>query len=119
MFNYVKINLMQKGVILPLVLVAVLVVVVAGGAYYLGRLTTTKPQLSDSVVTSQTAQPSASPQPTPTPDEIANWKTYENNVLGIKFKYPASLTYTYRVAGSVNSPQRSLLFTADVSVQAM
>lgn len=85
---------MQKGQIGILVLAGVvLVIVLIGGAYYLGRSTTLKPTPSPAV-TSQTPQSSpspsdASPAPTGT-GETANWKTYviTNKV---SFKYPPDL----------------------------
>lgn len=85
---------MQKGQAGIWIIVAALVIVIAGGAYYLGRQTTSKP--SNSVVTSQTAQPTpvsspsdASPVP-PGAAETANWKTYINTKYGFSFKYPDS-----------------------------
>lgn len=73
---------MQKGQSLILVLIGILVMVaVAGGAYYLGRQTTPKP--SPVPVISQTPQPSPSPV-----DETINWKTYTNQKFGFNFNYP-------------------------------
>ncbi|MBI3103621.1 hypothetical protein HYZ05_01650 [Candidatus Daviesbacteria bacterium] len=75
---------MQKGQALVYILVGVLIIgVVAGGAYYLGRQTTTKPTPAP-VVTSQTPQPT----PSPSPDETANWKTYTSNKFSFSIKYP-------------------------------
>lgn len=51
----------------------ILVIGIAGGAYYFGKTQIPKPQPYNPVVVSQT------PQPTPIPyasDETANWKTY-------------------------------------------
>lgn len=75
-------NPMQKGQILIFLLVGILVIGVAGGAFYLGRSTIQKP-----LPTPSTA--SQTPQPNPTPsEETANWKTYTNNQLHYSIKYP-------------------------------
>lgn len=76
--------MMQKGQILIWIIVGVLVIAVAGGAYYLGRSTTPKPSATPNVI-------SQTPQPTPTSspvDETANWKTYTNDRFGYSIKYP-------------------------------
>lgn len=74
---------MQKGFAPILILVGILIImVVAGGAFYFGRQTTPKPQTQNPVVTS-------TPQPSPSPDETSNWKTYTNTKNGYSFKYPS------------------------------
>ena len=74
---------MQKGNTLIFPLIGVLVLV--GGAFYLGRQTTPKPS-PNPVVTSQTPQPT--PTPFPSTDETANWKSFTNTKYGYSIKYP-------------------------------
>lgn len=78
---------MQKGFLLIWILVGVLVIVaVAGGAYFLGRQTTPKPSPAP---VSQNVQPTPTPDETANPDSIgANWKIYEDLELGFSLKYP-------------------------------
>lgn len=78
---------MQKGQATVLILVGILVIiVVAGRAYYLGRLATPKSQPQNPVA--QTPQPTITAQPTLTPDETGNWKIYTNAQLGYSVKIP-------------------------------
>ena len=81
---------MQKGFAPILILVGILVIVaVAGGAYFLGKQTT----IHQFSLTSD-----ASPAPTgagnnPVPNgtgETANWKTYTNSEYKFSFRYPYS-----------------------------
>lgn len=73
---------MQKGQV-QIILIGILVIaVLVGGAYYLGKQTTSKPQ--NSVVTSVS--------PTPAPDETANWKTYKSQYMS--FQYPTTWSPT-------------------------
>ena len=89
---------MQKGQVLVFLLVGILILAAAGGAYIFGKSTSPKPS-ANPVVTSQTPQPISSP----TPDETvyteasrsANWKTY--NSIGYTFKYPAN----WNISGTV------------------
>lgn len=81
---------MQKGQTPVLILVGILIIMaVAGGAYYLGKSQAPKPKPQNSVVTSQT------PQSTPisflTPDLTINWKQYLGS--DFTFKYPSSWTF--------------------------
>lgn len=70
---------MQKGQAQVLILAGiVLAIALAGGIFYLGRISAPKPE---NVITS-------SPQPSPTPDPTANWKTYTDINEGFSFKYP-------------------------------
>lgn len=64
---------MQKGQISIFLLVGILIIAVAGGAYFLGKSTSPKPTATPTVI-SQTPQPTATPSSTP--DETAKWKTY-------------------------------------------
>ncbi len=67
----------------------VILIAVAGGIFFLGRLTAPKPQTQTPVAT---PQPSPSPLSTKTPakveDPTANWKTYTNTKIGFQIKYP-------------------------------
>ncbi|MBI2011408.1 hypothetical protein HYS91_01435 [Candidatus Daviesbacteria bacterium] len=97
---------MQKGFALVSVLVGVLIIVAAvGGAFYLGRVSTPKPQPQNPVITS-------SPQSSLSVDETANWETFKQGWIK-ELKYPLdkySLLWpdeTY-IGGLYNS--RSLLF---------
>lgn len=86
----------QKGFAPLIIILGILVtVIIAGGIFYLGRVTTPKIQPQTSVVTS-TPQPTSVPQATPSqsPDETSNWKTYTNNALGFSIKYPANILVT-------------------------
>jgi len=84
---------MQRGQTGILILVGVLLlVVVAGGAYYLGRQTSPKSP-SAPVVTSQIPQPTPASSfdvnPAPTgARETANWKIYTSSHANYSFKYP-------------------------------
>lgn len=75
----------QKGQTGILILAGIVILVaLAGGIFYLGRVTAPKPQ-PQNVVTS-------SPQPSPSPtDETANWKTYTNTKYGYSIKYPSEI----------------------------
>lgn len=77
---------MQKGSTLIFLLIGILVI--AGGAFYLGRSSTPKPPPTP-VATSQTPQPT--PPPSTTSDETVNWKIYKNDQYKIEFKYPNNL----------------------------
>lgn len=70
---------MQKGQAQVLILAGIVILLaVAGGIFYLGRITAPKLQ---NITTSPT------PQPSPV-DETANWKTYTNTKYGYSLKYP-------------------------------
>ncbi len=74
---------MQRGQTLVYILVGVLILIsVAGGAYYLARQTTPKSQAS--VVISQTPQSAPS-----SVNETVDWKTYTNTVYGYSISYPS------------------------------
>lgn len=64
----------------------VLTIALAGGIFYLGRVTAPKPQ---NVTTSP--QPSPTLSQTSSPDPTANWKTYTTEEFSIK--YPPSYAY--------------------------
>lgn len=75
--------------------VLVLLIVVGGGAYYLGK-TSNKPTETNEHSSTVNQQPlsTTSPntqtmsKPIPSADETANWKTYSDNKYGFSFKYP-------------------------------
>jgi len=100
----------QKGFGVIYILVGVLILaVVTGGAYYLGKSTAPKPSIP---VVSQTPQPTASSQvtPSPTPYSITSWKTYTSSSYSLK--YPANLyiheyndDYQDLVIGDIPNPQ--------------
>lgn len=71
----------RRGFVAPVVLVGILLLlVVIGGAYYLGKLSSSVP-LPSPVVT----------PPSPTSNPAVAWKTYTNNVFGLSFKYPGNI----------------------------
>lgn len=78
----------QKGITSIVTLACILLIVaIAGGAYYLGRQTPPKLQ----------------PSPIPSPiNKTLNWKTYTNKTLGIEFKYPISVDDSYKGGGEIS-----------------
>lgn len=88
----------QKGFFLIILGIAVLLVIVGAGVYYIGTRNTQTQELN--------TRPAISPQndiasPTLTPiitqaqkDETANWKTYTSQQLPITFKYPPTMEAT-------------------------
>lgn len=78
----------QKGQTLVYILVGVLILVsVAGGAYYFGKSSTPKSSPAP-VVTSQTPQPTPDETVYTESDRSANWKTYTNIKYGYSIRYP-------------------------------
>ncbi len=80
----------QKG-FSPLVIILgiILIIGIAGGAYYFGKSQTKKPEASSSpnpMVVSQTPQPIITPSSSP--DETSSWKIYTNAKNGFSIKYP-------------------------------
>lgn len=99
----------QKGQIQILIGILILVIV-AGGAYFLGK-SNVKPSTP---VVSQTSQPTPSltPDASPAPTgarETANWKTYTDSANGFLFKYPNNWNQvemaTHQIAISPSIPQ--------------
>ncbi len=78
---------MQKGQTLIFLLIGILIV--AGGAFLLGKSSNPKPS-PNLVVTSQTPQPTSTPSQSPSSDETATWKTYTGRYIA--FKYPNTWT---------------------------
>lgn len=94
---------MQRGFSGILILVGVLILaVVAGGAFFLGRQTSpvqtvVQTMVSPSPVPSQQVPVESPKQASPSPvDEIANWKTYTSTKYKYLIKYPTDWeTYAY------------------------
>src|SRR5258708_7141666 len=72
----------QKGSVLTFLLIGIFVIAVVGGIFYLRWSTKTKPPL-----TSQ-----ATPIPSPSTDEIVDWKVYTNPKYQLTFKYPPNIS---------------------------
>lgn len=96
---------MQKGFVQFIVLGVLGLIIVAVGAFYLGKQAfAPKSQSQNQVVTSQiTPSPTASPVPTGT-GETTNWKIYEDPYYNLTFKYPDSL----EVYVGFNTPDQSV-----------
>lgn len=75
-------NAQNKGIVGIFVLILILVVAVAGGAYYLGKSSSTQP-------TSVVFQPSPTPSPS---DEAVNWRTFASKNEGFTLHYPPDWT---------------------------
>ncbi len=93
---------MQKGFTPILILIGVLLIAgVAGGAFYLGRVSTPKLESQNPVFTSQSS-------PTPTAlhiDETVGWKTYTDEVQKFAIKYPSNyIRQDIELDGYYNSP---------------
>lgn len=81
----------QKGLVGIFVLVLVLVVAVAGGAYYLGRVSTKSQVNGTTQVTPTTPAPDLYREPNGSA-ATANWNIYSNSKYGYSIKYPRDLT---------------------------
>lgn len=93
---------MQKGLGVIYILVGVLILgLVVGGAYYLGKQTPTS-KTPNPVVISQTPTPSPSPS-----DETANWQTYTNTKYNFSIKYPLDWLIGYGRLGSSKTDEES------------
>lgn len=101
---------MQKGQAVLWIVIGVLILAVAGGTYYLGRQTNTKPSYKACTMeakicpdgsgvgrTGPNCEFAECPKPSPTSDaspaptgagETTNWKTYLNSVHKFSIKYP-------------------------------
>lgn len=85
----------QKGLMLPILGVAILLIIVAGGAYYLGTQKTNpinQPTMQDTTQNITPAATGYSPTTTSSSNlqtsENANWQTYSNTEIGYSIKYP-------------------------------
>ncbi|MDO8577043.1 MAG: hypothetical protein Q7R82_01740 [Candidatus Daviesbacteria bacterium] len=88
--GYTTFSFHERGFAPLILLVGMLVIIgVAGGAYFFGKSQVAKSQPSNPVIASQT--PQITPTPASTPDETANWKTYSNNANGYSLRYPGDL----------------------------
>lgn len=81
---------MQKGFAPLIIILGILVILgIAGGAFYLGRSTISNPSPTPAVTSQITPPLNPSTNPAPTGSgETDNWKTYTNTQAGISFKYP-------------------------------
>lgn len=79
----------QKGFLLPIIGVILLIVIVSSGAYYLGRIkSTTSPKIEK---VTPTLQPSSTVSPiSPTIDPTTNWKVYKNTIYKFELRYPSN-----------------------------
>lgn len=77
----------QKGFVLPLLLIIIAALLVAGGAYVYVQNKQTN-QMSDVTLPDQTT-PTAQTSNTQT----ADWKTYTNSQYSFSFQYPANLEF--------------------------
>ncbi|MBI2049417.1 hypothetical protein HYT32_00675 [Candidatus Roizmanbacteria bacterium] len=68
-----------------ILIVLILIAVVGAGGYFLGANQNQVGQNQPQPVT-----PITPSSPTPTPDEIAKWKTYINTKYGLELKYPSN-----------------------------
>lgn len=90
----------QEGFAPLFVLVSILILVlVAGGAYYLGQTKIKPVPNSQPIIGNLSSLPSPTqlvptqqPQTSIMPDETVNWKTYTNKKYGFSFNYPPNLT---------------------------
>ncbi len=79
----------QKGFAPVIILVGLLIIfAVAGGVYYLGRSSSSKP-VTNSVVTYQVS-PTLQATVSASPSETANWKIFTSENYGYSFKYPTN-----------------------------
>lgn len=85
---------MQKGFAQFIIIGVVVLVIIAAGAFYLGKQAATpEPQPSNRAATSQII-------PSPAQDETVNWKIYTNKIVGYEIKYPPFLKVTERDFGA-------------------
>lgn len=95
---------MQKGFAPILILVGILVVgLIAGGAYYLGKSQVSKPQTQNPVVFSQT--PLSTPMPSSIQDETADWKPYTFDE-GFSVSFPSDWSQAERKNSFISSDKQ-------------
>ncbi len=80
---------MQKGSAVIFLLIGIVMLVVIGGAFYLGRSTISKPSPAPAVTFPTPLTPSSSPT---SQNETANWNTYTNRKVGFSLSYPKDWT---------------------------
>ncbi|MBI2338360.1 hypothetical protein HYU95_04215 [Candidatus Daviesbacteria bacterium] len=90
-----KLSASQKGIAASYIVIGILVLAGLVGAYYLGKQNTPPPENKPIVSESQKPSPATSA----TQDETANWKTYTDEKIGFKIKYPDNWEYAELKAG--------------------
>lgn len=79
----------QKGQAQVLILAGIVILIaVAGGVFYWGRLTAPKPQPQTAAISSPQPSPLSTEASAKVEDPTANWKTYTNEEYRYLFKYP-------------------------------
>jgi hypothetical protein len=77
-----------KSKLPPVSVMLLLLVLVGTAGFFLGK-SFSQPKTSPPPISQISQTPTTGiPNPTPTPDPTANWKTYVNTKYGLKFKYP-------------------------------
>ena len=98
----------QKGFILPIVGIIILILVVGAGVYYLGTKNSKRGQTQPVTTSQDNPQPTQSvdeaptatnsqPILTPSPkNETTNWHTHTNTLMGYKILYPPTWEVQYK-----------------------
>lgn len=113
----------QKGQTQVLILAGiVLVIAVAGGIFFLGRITLPRQDSSGQAAPKpQTPvvapQPSSTPSPTTTPDPTANWKTYTNTKYGFTLEYPNDWVVKSENKTVDSSTTRTTIQSSDLAIE--
>lgn len=83
----------QKGFAPILILLGIVfILAVAGGAFYVGKIVSTPPEILPVITPTPKLFPTSIISPTSIIDETANLKTYSNEKYKISFKYPPLLS---------------------------
>lgn len=97
----------QKGFLLPIIGVVLLLVIIGAGAYYLGISKSSDNPTTENVTSTLSTQPTSAPN-----DETEKWNTYKNPEGYFTVKYPPTLLSKEEKAG-VNSACETSLVLAD------